>query len=78
MVKNEFKDEDIMVWQDIRALNAFFNMLTSFVKDLKPFSIEKEFTVEDIHTTLSRITVYILPWAFGSSFDIKVRKKIGE
>jgi len=48
MVKNEFKEEDIMVWQDGRALNAFFNMLTSFVKDMKSFSIEKEWTVDEI------------------------------
>jgi len=24
------------------------------------------------------VLVYILPWAFGSSFDIKIRKKIGD
>eukprot|EP00801_Mesodinium_rubrum_P004662 Mrub_04665.p1 GENE.Mrub_04665~~Mrub_04665.p1 ORF type:complete len:266 (+),score=46.95 Mrub_04665:75-872(+) len=53
--REEFKDEDIMVWQNIRALNMLYNMLSAYVVQvLRKFS-EKELAVGEAIELMHRV-----------------------
>jgi len=45
-VTNEFKEYGCMIWQDIRALNSYYNMYRSHIIQLKSVIIEKEITLD--------------------------------
>lgn len=45
---------------------------------MRKYYTEKELSPPQVVEIFNKVLVYILPWAFGSSFDIKIRKKIAD